>query len=179
MSASIELRKLVRRDLWNLVGRKLWSRRIRRFWLRRTLGELGPGALLCLDVLVLEPEGVRVGPRTVVNRGATLDGRGGLTIAHDVDIASEVQIWTLEHDPNDPDHGTRVGSVTIEDHAWIASRAVILPGVTIGRGAVVAAGAVVRADVPSLAIVGGVPARVIGQRTNPLTYELSFQGRFR
>lgn len=59
----------------------------------------------------------------------------------DVDIGTHTHIWTLEHDPIDSGHSTRTGSVTIEDHVWIASRVTILPGVTIGRGAVVAAGA--------------------------------------
>lgn len=51
----------------------------------------------------------------------------------------------------------------IENYVWLASRVTVLPGVTIGRGAVVAAGAVVTKDVPPLAIVGGVPAKIIGR----------------
>jgi maltose O-acetyltransferase len=96
-----------------------------------------------------------------------------------VDIGTHTHIWTLEHDPSDPLHGTKAGPVTIEDHVWISSRVTVLPGVTIGRGAVVAAGAVVTKDVPERAIVAGVPAKVIGQRDNPLTYRLSFNPRFR
>ena len=65
-----------------------------------------------------------------------MDGRGGnLTIGNNVDIAREVNIWTMEHDVHDDLHGLKCGEVTIEDHVWIASRVTILPGVTIGQGA--------------------------------------------
>ena len=114
------------------------------------------------------------------NPDCHLDGRGGeLNIGEDVDIGPWTHIWTLQHDPNDPNHGTKEGAVTIGDHVWIASRATILPGVTIGRGAVVACGSVVTKNVPELAIVAGIPAKVIGERKNPLKYELNYYPRFR
>ena len=95
------------------------------------------------------------------------DSRGGtITLGNYVDVAPEVNIWTLEHDLNDPNFATKQGDVVIEDYAWVCNRAIILPGVRIGQGAVVAAGAVVTKDVPAWAIVGGVPAKIIGQR-NP------------
>jgi maltose O-acetyltransferase len=148
--------------------------------LRRILEKLGPGAFVALDVKLMQSSNVSLGPRTAVNAHCILDGRGApLTIGEDSDIGEHTHIWTLEHDPNDPNHGTKSGAVTIGDHVWIASRVTILPGVSVGRGAVVAAGAVVTRDVPSLSIVGGVPARVIGQRDNPLTYRLNFNPRFR
>ena len=63
--------------------------------------------------------------------------------------------------------------VEIGDRAWISSRSVILPHNTIGEGAVVAAGAVVTKSVPAYTIVGGVPAKIIGQRSHTLNYEFS------
>ena len=118
--------------------------------------------------------------RSVLNNGCVIDARGGtVTIGHDVDVGAETHIWTLEHDPNDADHGTRGGTVTIEDHVWVATRVTILPGVTIGRGAVVACGSVVTKDVAANSIVAGVPAKVIGERNNPLTYKLNYNPRFR
>ena len=63
----------------------------------------------------------------------------------------------MEHDPQSPDFAIRGGPVVIEDYAWIGGRAVILPGLRIGEGAVVATGAVVTKDVPPYTIVGGVP----------------------
>ena len=165
---------------WHLLIRHAPSRRLRNFWLRRLLKEFGKGAFAGLNVELLAPGQISVGERSVINAHCILDGRGGeLSIASDVDIATHSHIWTLQHDLHDNDHGTVGGPVTIEDHVWIASRATILPNVTIGRGAVVAAGAVVTNDVKPLDIVGGVPATVIGTRENSLSYKLDFRPRFR
>ncbi len=103
-------------------------------------------------------EGVSIGPKVL------LDARKGLKIGKSVVIAYEAIIWTLHHDYNDVDFKCIGASVEIGDYAWICSRSIILPGVKIGKGAVVASGAVVTKDVPPYAIVGGIPAKVIGQR---------------
>lgn len=97
---------------------------------------------------------------------------GGLILGNNVDIAQEVNIWSEQHDYNNPSFKATKKSVFIDDYVWIASRVTILPGVHIGRGAVVACGAIVSKDVPPLAIVGGVPAHIIGYRQNIMNYEL-------
>lgn len=113
------------------------------------------------------------GDNVFVNQGVLLDGRGGkLIVGNNVDIGQEVNIWTLEHDPHDDYHITKGGDIIIEDYVWISTRATILPGVKIGRGAVVALGSIVTKDVPAMAIVGGIPAKVIGQRKSKLLYKL-------
>ena len=89
-----------------------------------------------------------------------------------------VNIWTMEHDVHDDLHGLKCGEVTIEDHVWIASRVTILPGVTIGQGAVIACGSVVTKDIPPRVIAGGIPAKIIGQRNNQLKYELYYRPLF-
>jgi maltose O-acetyltransferase len=107
----------------------------------------------------------------ILNSGVLLDGRGGkLVLGDNVDIAQEVAIWTLGHDPHDDHHATRGGDVRIDDYAWIGHRSIVMPGVHVGRGAVVAAGAVVTKDVPPLSIVAGVPAKRIGERRSSLKY---------
>lgn len=165
---------------WSLIGSHLPSRRGRRFWLNGLLGLMGPRAFVAMRVCFMQPENVYLGARSVINQDCILDGRDHMIrIGEDTDIGPHVHIWTLEHDVNDPNHGTKGGAVLIEDHVWIASRVTILPGVSIGRGAVVAAGAVVTKDVPALGIMGGVPAKIIGHRENPLTYKLKFNPRFR
>jgi maltose O-acetyltransferase len=73
-------------------------------------------------------------------------------------------IYTSEHDIHDPDMRPIEAAVVIEDYVFIGPRAIILPGVTLARGCVVAAGAVVTKDVPPKAVVGGVPAKAIGER---------------
>ena len=166
--------------LYNAFFGRIPSRRVRRFLLRRILGEYGTNSFVGLRTQLMNAEGIRLRDRAVVNNDCHLDGRGGiLLIGEDADIGPYTHIWTLQHDPDCPDHGTKGGDVTIGDHVWIASRVTILPGVTVGRGAVVACGSVVTKDVPENAIVAGVPAKVIGQRKNPLTYQLNHNPRFR
>lgn len=118
------------------------------------------------------PYRIKVGKYCNINKSCVLDGRGGLTIGNCVDIAQEVNIWTEQHDYNDPFFNSTEAPVIIEDYAWIASRATILPGVRIGRGAVVACGSIVTKDVPPLCIVAGVPAKQIGTRKDSFNYKL-------
>lgn len=107
--------------------------------------------------LVIE-DGVNVGPKCL------LDARRGLTIHRNAVIAYEAIIWTLNHDYNDIYFKGKGASTEIGEYAWICSRSIILPGVKIGKGAIVASGAIVTKDVPDFAIVGGVPAKIIGYR---------------
>lgn len=152
---------------------------LRKCLLKLTMGKFGKGSYALRGLQVTNPKNVFIGNHTIINKNVMLDGRlNKLVIGDNVDIAQETNIWTLEHDVNSPTHHEQGGDVIIDDYVWIASRVTILPGIHIGRGAVVAAGAVVTKDVPSLAIVGGVPAKVIGKRNNPLTYELHYSPCF-
>ena len=94
------------------------------------------------------------------------------------DIAAEVRIYTREHDIDDPQFAEIGGPVVIEDYAYIGTRVTIMPGVRIGCGAVVASGAVVTKDVPPYMLVGGVPARVIRERSHDLRYKLGYAKKF-
>lgn len=126
---------------------------------------------------IYDPRGISIGEDTIVGERAVLDGRGQIVIGAHVDIASEVMIYNSEHDINDPFFAARTEKVRIHDYVFIGPRAIILPGVTIGRGAVIGAGAVVTKDVPEYAVFGGVPARHIGERKlhNP-AYRLRRKG---
>lgn len=124
------------------------------------------------------PWKLTIGNNSIIGNDAMLDARNGITIGDNVSLSMGVWIWTMEHDPQDPWYGGVGGPVIIEDYAWVSCRVVILPGVTIGKGAVVAAGTVVTKDVPPYAIVGGVPAKIIGQRTKDLKYTLNFHKAF-
>lgn len=147
------------------------SHYLRLFVVRPLLGSLGSGCAFLLSCEIRKHSNVFIGKNNIFNRGVLLDGRGGrLTIGNNVDVAQEVVIWTLGHDAHDDFHSDKGAPVTIEDFVWIGHRAIIMPGVTLGRGAVVAAGAVVTKSVPAMAIVAGVPARVIGQRRSALSY---------
>lgn len=113
-----------------------------------------------------DPTGITIGKDSIVGDHAFLDGRAKINIGQHSDIASEVMIYNSEHDLSAEDFVATLAPVKIGDYVFIGPRAIILPGVTIGRGAVVAAGAVVTKDVPDFAIVGGVPAKIIGERAN-------------
>lgn len=128
---------------------------------------MGSNCNILRQVTVRDLRNISLGDTVNINQYCMLDSRGGpIRIGSNVDIAPEVNIWTLQHDPQSPDFATKGGGVTIEDFVWLGNRAVILPGVTIGRGAVVATGAIVTKDVAAWTIVGGIPAKKIGER-NP------------
>lgn len=161
------------------------SFKLRHLWYRRVLGiQIAQHAGVHMGTYVwfwgpreIRRIGVRIGRNSVIGRNCTLDARSPLTIGDNVSLSPEVMILAGTHDVNDPHFAaSEVGpwAVAIEDHVWIGARATIMPGVTVGRGAVVAAGSVVTKDVPPLAIVAGVPARPIGTRDAGATvYELS------
>ena len=134
----------------------------------RLFFHIGKDSTVMMGLKLRKMSDLHIGSTSNINPGCMLDTRGGpIWIGNYVDIAPEVNIWTLEHDVNDPDFKSSGSGVRVEDYAWIANRVVILPGVQIGEGAVIASGAVVTKDIPAWSIAGGVPAKVIGQR-NPV-----------
>lgn len=104
-----------------------------------------------------------------------IDARGGVWVGHDVSVSREALLLTATHDPDSPLFATTLAPVRLEPRSWLGVRALVMPGVTIGEGAVVAAGAVVTADVEPYTIVAGVPARPLRRRPQPLTYELDWR----
>ena len=140
------------------------SHAIRKFFYK--LAGMKIGGVLHMWARFFNPGGISIGEDTIVGDHAFLDGRAPIKIGDHVDIASEVMIYNSEHDLTAEDFVATLAPVEIGDYVFIGPRAIILPGVKIGRGAVVAAGAVVTKDVPEFAIVGGVPAKVIGERKN-------------
>lgn len=156
------------------------SHHIRRFVYRILGMQIGAGSSVHMGLTLYNPAGIQIGEDTIVGERCVLDGRARLTIGDHVDIATDVMIYNSEHDVNDPKFKAITAPVEIEDYVFIGPRAIILPGVTVGKGAVVGAGAVVTKDVAPFTIVGGVPAKVIGERTlkNP-TYRLGRAAWFR
>jgi len=116
-----------------------------------------------------------VGAHSVIGDRALLDARNGISIGENVNLSSNVSIYTEQHDHEDPDFkstsDTHYG-VRIDDRAWLGPNTIVLPRVHIGEGAVVAAGAVVTKDVEPFTIVAGIPARPVGKRNTGLRYTL-------
>jgi len=136
------------------------------------LSGMGKNNSFLLGVEFRNPRNIIIGDNNVFNTRVMLDGRNGkLFIGDNVDIAREVQIWTLEHNVHDDTHADSGGDVVIDDFVWIGTRAIIMPGVHIGKGAVVAAGAIVTHDVEAMSIVSGIPARKTGTRDSKLLYK--------
>jgi maltose O-acetyltransferase len=126
--------------------------------------KMGKKAHIHMGTQFFNPGNIKIGEGTIIGQNAFLDGRDKLTIGNHVDIASDVLIYNSKHDINSEDFAPVHAPVEICDYVFIGPRVIILPGVTIGKGAVVAAGAVVTKDVGEFEIVGGVPAKLIGER---------------
>jgi len=127
---------------------------------------IGKGSAIHTEAKFYNAKNIKIGQDTIIGEGAVLDGRDKLIIGDHVDIASEVMIYNGEHDVNDSMFGPVFAPVEIGDYVFIGPRVIILPGVKVGKGAVVGAGAVVTKDVFEFMIVGGVPAKEIGERKN-------------
>ena len=135
--------------------------------------QIGRGSVIHMGARFFLPKNIKIGQGTILGDHIFLDGRAKLTIGNHVDIASEVMIYNSEHDLTSETMKAREEAVTIGDYVFIGPRAVILPGVSIGEGAVIAAGAVVTKNVAPKMVVGGVPAKEIGPRQiNELNYRL-------
>ncbi len=142
--------------LLHLIG---WfpSHHVRRFCYRLAGVKIGDGSTLHMGTKFYEPAHITIGTDTIIGEGAVLDGRAALYIGDHVDFASEVMVYNAQHDLESPTFSAKMAPVVIKDYVFVGPRAIILPGVTIEKGAVVAAGAVVTKDVEAFSIVGGIP----------------------
>lgn len=156
------------------------SHHLRRFFYRAAGMKIGNGSTIHMGAKFYEPGNIKIGKDSIIGEGVVLDGRDKLTIGDNVDIASEVMIYNAEHDIHSEDFESKTEPVLIEDYVFIGPRAIILPGVKVKKGAIVAAGAVVTKDVEEYFIVGGVPAKVIEERkAKNLNYKLGRAAWFR
>ena len=164
----------------HFIGDNIPSHHVRRFFYRLAGMKIGKGSAIHMNARFYNPGNIVIGKDSIVGEGAVLDGRDKLIIEDHVDIASSVMIYNAEHDINSTDFNAVAAPVVIEDYVFIGPRAIILPGVTIKKGAVVGAGAVVTKNVEPFKIVGGVPAKEIGERkTKVFNYKLGRAAWFR
>jgi acetyltransferase-like isoleucine patch superfamily enzyme len=155
------------------------SHSVRNFYYRKVMNfNMGNDCSIHMHCSFDCAQNLVIGKNSVVNAKCRLDNRGSIVIGDNVSISQEVIILTADHDVDASDFVGRSLKVHIEDYVWIGTRAVILPGITIGKGALIAAGAVVTKDVIPYAIVAGIPARVIKMRRTDLNYETKYRRLF-
>ncbi|MEI2401379.1 acyltransferase [Niallia taxi] len=160
----------------NHIINKIPSYNIRHFLYRNFFKmKLGKQSNIQMGLKVYSPWKITIKDNTVINNSVVIDGRGSIEIGSNVNISPYVQIYTAEHEVNSPFFDYSSDKVIINDYAWVSTRSIVLPGVNIGEGAVITAGAVVTKDVPPYHIVGGVPAKKIGERSKDLQYTLNYR----
>jgi len=150
----------------NIISAIIPFHSIRNFYYRICGVKIGKNSFIHMRTRFYYPAGISIGDGTIIGDSCFLDGRAPLVIGNNVDVASDVMVYNSEHNIHSEDFGPIEEKVEIGDYVFIGPRAIILPGVKIGKGAVVAAGAVVTSDIKDFEIVGGVPAKVIGERKN-------------
>lgn len=156
----------------NTIWNKLPSRHLRK-WFYQLLGAtIGKNSYPSRRVEVIFPKGLLIGERVDIGWFAELDARGGIKIGNDTNISSHVKLITGSHDINDEEYAADFRPINIGHHCWIGTGAIILQNVTIGDGAIVAAGAVVTKNIPPYEVWGGVPAKRIGYRKKNDNYSL-------
>lgn len=128
--------------------------------------KIGKDTHIHMGTQFFNPKNIWIGEGTIIGQNAFLDGRDRLVIGNHTDIASDVMIYNSQHNIHSDDFEAICAPVEIGNYCFIGPRVIILPGVIIGNGAVVGAGAVVTKDVPNFTIVGGIPAKIIGERKN-------------
>ena len=171
--------------IWEDIFRRGWQRymlfqvglipshHIRR-WVYRVLGaEIGKNVVFHFRTEIRGIHRLKIGAGTIIGDNALLAAQRGLTIGENVNLSSNVSIYSGEHDYRDPYFRStpeKTRPITIGDRVWIGSNAIILTGVNIGEGAVCCAGCVVTKDVEPFAVVAGIPARKINERPRDLRY---------
>ena len=146
-----------------------WAMSARNALYRGLLKSMGPQSNVTDGVTILTPENISVGRRVSIHEYSLLDGSGGIAIGNDVAIANSCVIISSSHvfdDPDRPikDQGLTYAPVSIGNDVWLGSRVSVMPGVTIGDGSVIGAGAVVTKDIPPYSIAVGTPCRVVRSR---------------
>lgn len=174
------------REKWNQVGFAIFnvvvthfpSHHLRLGTLRLWGASIGKGTSISRGTTVLDIHNLTIGEDCSIGFRCMLDARGGITIGHDVVLASDTHLITGRHDPQADDFAASFRPIIIGDYAWVASRSTIVDGVTLGRGAVVGACSLVLRDVDAMQIVAGVPAEPRGVRTSALQYSARYRRSF-
>ncbi|WP_058301360.1 acyltransferase [Gorillibacterium timonense] len=156
----------------NVVINKIPSRHLRKWFYKMLGAKVGKNSVICRRADVLFPKGLCLANNVNIGWFVDLDARGGIYVDHNTNISSHIKLITGSHDVDDPQYTASFKPIIIGHHCWIGTGAIVLQGVTIGDGVVVAAGAVVTKDIPPFEVWGGVPAKFIRKRNNDISYEV-------
>lgn len=150
-----------------------------RKWFYKGLGaKIGNNVIFHFETEIRCHYKLKIGKGSIIGDNAILDARSGLELGENVNISSNVSIYTLQHDHRNPYFACPTNkkmNVTIKNRVWLGSNVIVLPGVTIGEGAVCCAGCVVTKDIEPYTVVAGIPAKKVGERPKNLIYE--FKGK--
>lgn len=162
---------LTARNLLLRFNRHVFFSNRLRMWIYRRLGvKCADGSIIWCGNHINHTDRISIGVNSIVGPNNVLLSQGGIRIGDNVNISGFSFIISQEHNILDPRLETTLAEVVIEDYVWLATNVTVLPGVRIGRGAAVAAGAVVTKDVAPCTVVGGVPAKQIGTRPERFEY---------
>lgn len=148
-----------------------------RLWLLKLAGaDIAEKVIIHIGYQIRTPWNLRIGTGSIIGDHIILDARNGINIGENVNISSNVSIWTKQHDYRNPNFECPNPSekrldVKIENRVWLGCNVIVLPGITIGEGAVCCGGCIVTKDVPPYTVVAGIPAKKIGERPKNLVYE--------
>ena len=166
--------------LSRLVKIESWIRLVRLASWKARLGAFGEGTLIYPRVIIHNPQNVRIGKNSSIAEFCHIWGGGGVTIGDDVLVASHTVITSLTHDTKAfRFRDTNLQApVTICNNVWIGAGAIILPGITLGAGSIIGAGAVVTHNVDPGVIVMGIPAKIkeISNTEASITYHEKSSG---
>src|SRR5687767_11685488 len=138
-------------------------------FLGRYIGGMGRRCTIQANLRIATPEKLFIGDDCNFGEDVFITAGGGVRIGNFVGIGAGAKIWSVNHKYDDPDvpwlrQGWEFKEVVVEDDAWIGANAFIMPGVTIGKGAIISAGTILSKSVPPYSIAAGNPGRVIGWR---------------
>lgn len=159
--------KFFRLVLWRIINRTLFRimpNAVRILILRIFGAHIGGKCLIYSSTKIYVPWNLIIGDAVCVGPRVEVYNKGVITMGSGVVVSQDAYLCTASHDIADPRMGLVLKPIAIGDDVWIAAKATVLPGVTIGDGAVVGACAVVAKDIPPWSVVGGNPSRVIRMR---------------
>lgn len=158
------------RYITNIILRNFPSWTIRKLWLHLMGVKMGEKCHIDMSTYFLATRHLTLGKYVHINQGCFIDARGSIVMGDNISISHYVKICSGGHNISSPTFEGEHSPIIIKDYCWIGIGATILKGVTLGEGCIVAAGSVVTKDVEPYSIVGGIPARKIGNRITDLRY---------